>query len=59
MRELHEKETKEVRTVPTDQEANELLKNGWVLLASGCRHIGQTGFNAKTYFILARMGDEE
>lgn len=56
MGELHDKEVKEVRTVQTDKEANELLSNGWTLLASGARHLGNTGYNAKTYFILAWTG---
>lgn len=54
--ELKHDEVTEVRTVQTDEEANELLKKGWVLLASGCRHLGQTGLQAKTYFTLAKMG---
>lgn len=54
--ELHDKEVQEVKTVQTDDEANKLLKEGWFLLATGCRHLGQSGYQAKTYFTLAKMG---
>jgi hypothetical protein len=48
-------EVREVKTVASDVEANELLTKGWVLLASGVRHIDQLGYNTKTYFTLGRI----
>jgi len=48
----------EVRTVRTDTEANELLKQGWLLISSGARHEDSTGFQSKTYFTLARRDEK-
>lgn len=42
----------EVRTVDNQEEANELLVSGWLLLSSGTRHIDDAGYQAKVYFIL-------
>ncbi len=44
----------EVRTVWTDEEANTLLKDGWILACSHIAHRGQGGFQAKPCFILKR-----
>lgn len=45
---------KEVKTVYSDAEATELLKNGWVYLHAGATHIDSMGYNAKTTFILGK-----
>jgi len=44
----------EVKTVQTDDEANALLAKGWILMSTGSRHLGQSGYQAKTYFTLGR-----
>ena len=49
----------EVKTVRTYQEANELLKHGWLLISSGARHEDSTGFQAKIYFTLGRREREK
>ncbi len=45
---------KEIKTVWTDEEANELLQNGWMLMSSGVAHRDEAGYQAKPMFILAR-----
>ncbi len=44
----------EVITVFSDQEANNHLSHGWILLATGAVHIDSAGYQAKTYFTLGR-----
>jgi hypothetical protein len=48
----------QVVTVSSFQEANEYLKQGWLLLSTGARHVDSTGFQAKTYFTLCRKDKE-
>ena len=48
-------EIKEIRTVYTDDEANKLLKEGWLYLNSGTVHRDQMGFNAKGFVRLGRI----
>jgi len=49
------KSPKEVKTVLTDKEVNDLLKDGWKLLDSGRVHIDGYGLNCKTSFIMAKF----
>ncbi len=48
-------EIKEVRTLHTDEEANKLLKEGWIYLNSGVVHHDQMGFNCKGYVRVGRV----
>ena len=48
-------EIKEVKTVLTDAEANELLASGWVLLSTASAHIDELGYNAKIHYVLGKM----
>jgi hypothetical protein len=50
-----ERPIKEVRIVWTENEANDLLEGGWMLMTSGIAHRDQTGYQAKPMFILARQ----
>ena len=52
---IEKQDIKEVRTVRSDDEANKLLAEGWVLLHSGASHIDGLGYNAKTHFIMGRI----
>jgi len=45
---------KEVKIVWSDEEANQLLTQGWLLMTSGIAHKDQAGYQAKPMFILAR-----
>jgi len=49
----------EVVTVSSDQEANEYLEKGWLLLSTGARHVDSAGYQAKTYFTLGRKDREK
>lgn len=51
---LKHNEIVEVRTVLTDEEANNYLSHGWLLLATGAIHMDNTGYQSKTYFTLGR-----
>jgi len=44
----------EVKTVQSDDEANALLSKAWILMSTGARHLGESGYQAKTYFTLGR-----
>lgn len=48
----------EVKTVQSDDEANALLAKGWILMSTGARHLGQSGYQAKTFFTLGRKDKE-
>lgn len=50
-----ERNIKEVSIVWTEEEANQLLTEGWLLMTSGIAHKDQTGYQAKPMFILARI----
>ena len=52
---IEKNSVKEVRLVRTDEEANALLVDGWELMNAGVSHIGNTGYQAKAHYILARM----
>lgn len=43
---------KEVKTVYSDSECNELLKKGWSVIYMGVSHIDTNGFNTKPTFLL-------
>jgi hypothetical protein len=45
----------EVRTVRTDEEANKLFSDGWILIHGGASHIDAHGYNAKVHFIMGRI----
>lgn len=45
---------KEVKSTWDEKEANDLLKEGWILLTGGIAHKDQGGFQAKALFILAK-----
>ena len=47
------KDVKVVKAVNTDNDANKLLEEGWVLLHAGVFHRDEMGYNAKPIFILA------
>lgn len=47
------KSVKVVKVVNTDNDANKLLEEGWVLLHAGVSHQDEMGYNAKPIFILA------
>ena len=44
----------EVKTVWSDEEANQLLKQGWVLMGNGIAHRDNAGYQAKPVYILAK-----
>jgi len=44
----------EVKTVWTDEEANELIKQGFDLLHGGVSHKDHTGYQAKTCFMFSK-----
>ena len=44
----------EVRIVRDENEANQLLSDGWLLMNSGVSHTDATGYQAKIHFILAK-----
>ncbi len=46
---------KEIRTVFSDDDANVLLKEGWIYLNSGTIHKDNMGFNAKGFIRLGRI----
>lgn len=48
----YECDFREVRTVRTDEECNNLLSLGWVLLNAGVSHTDAGGYQAKCHFIL-------
>lgn len=49
---------KEVRTVFSDAEVNELLKTRkWVIADAGRQHIGDGGFNCKSSYMMIRVLD--
>lgn len=52
------KKTREVKTVHTDAEANELLAKGWRLLHGGVSHTDGFGYQAKPTYILG-LGIED
>lgn len=45
---------KEVKTVFSESEANELIKKGWSLMHVGLSHIDGAGFNAKPTYMMAK-----
>jgi len=50
-----QRDIKQVKTVNTDEEANDLLKAGWIILHGGLAHVDDMGYNAKVHFIMARI----
>ena len=48
------KSISEVKSVRTDQEVNELLKKGWVILHAGAVHVDDLGLNAKPIFMMGK-----
>ena len=50
-----ERDIKEVKILWTEEEANELIRRGWLLMTSGIAHKDQAGYQAKPMFILARQ----
>ncbi len=45
----------EVRMVRTDEEANKLLSENWILLNAGVSHTDSAGFQAKGHYMLGRV----
>ena len=51
-------DAKEVRTVFSDAEVNELLKTKkWVIADAGRQHVDNVGFNCKSSYMLIRVLD--
>ena len=53
--EPNSRELEQIKTVHSDSEANELLKQGWKYLWSGATHIDNMGFNAKPTITLGLL----
>jgi len=49
----------EVKTVRSDEEANKLFTDGWILLHAGASHIDGMGYNAKTHFMMGKPANNE
>lgn len=45
----------EVKTVWSDQEVNELLAQGWIMLHGGVAHKDTAGYQAKPVFVLGKI----
>jgi len=48
-----------VKTVWSEEEANEFLVKGWILLHGGVAHRGAGGFQAKPVFVVGRKKSVE
>jgi len=49
----------QVKTVWSDEEANELFKKGWELLHGGLAHRDNMGYNAKPCYVMVKKLNEE
>jgi hypothetical protein len=53
--ETDNRDLEEIKTVYSDNEANELLKKGWKYLWSGAVHIDNMGYNVKPTITLGLL----
>jgi hypothetical protein len=52
---INDQKIVEVRIVRTDDEANRLFLDDWILIHGGASHIDAHGYNAKVHFIMGRI----
>lgn len=45
---------KELKTVRTDEEVNDLIKKGWEIVGLGSEHLDSNGFNVKRFVMMVR-----